>query len=73
MNSAIAAGQTVRVNGRTLKVTKASPVGVDLAGPRGGRLCMVRNVHTGQWILLVGCGKRISPEAVGVDTFEILA
>lgn len=60
--------KTMKVNGKAYTVTSASDKIVQLTGPRGGEAMLVKNVHSGRWILIEGNG--LHPRVSEIKSIE---
>lgn len=60
------------VNGKVYTVERASENTVELLGPRGGAAVLVKNVHTGRWVLIVDTNSR-KPRTFAVDQMAEVA
>ncbi len=56
------------VNGKVYTVVSMSDRGADLRGPRGGAAILVKNIHSGKWVLIEGNSTR--PRVYAVTQME---
>lgn len=62
--------QKMTVNGKAFTVTKASDKTVELVGPRGGHAALIKNIHSGAWVLIVFSGR--NPRTYAIDSLEVV-
>ena len=73
LSDALTAGTKVRINGRrtVYTVVKASEIGFDLRGPRGGLRSVVRNIYRADDLTMIVIAG-ISTRSERVDSIEVL-
>lgn len=61
------------VNGKSYTVARMGEKIIELLGPRGGAALLVKNIHTGRWVLIVDANNgRGRPRTVAVESMEVL-